>query len=64
MLKYLIGLIAFVFGMVASAMATVPAEITAFSDDADTTWTAVKAVVVAIVSFLVLLRIVKLVAKR
>lgn len=48
----------------AEAQASVPAEITAMTDDADTVFDSVKTVKVSIVAFLILLGIVKIVKGR
>jgi len=49
----------FLFGIVLSAFATAPAEVSATIDDMESTWTLIKGVIVAIGAFLILWRLLK-----
>lgn len=48
----------------AQAESTVPAEITAITDNASTVWTAVKGIVIGVVGFMILIGFVKMVKKK
>ena len=48
----------------AQAQASVPAEITAMTDNASTVWTTVKGIVVGVVGFVILIGFVKMVKKK
>ena len=60
----LIALSALALSFAASAHAAVPTEISDLTTDAGTVWTAVKAIVIGVVAFMVLLAFAKRVTKR